>query len=142
MRQPVDTIRHDVLHGARNADLIDPQPGRYAPFSPTRTPASTRERTLSSAKNGFPSVRRINSSLSGAEICVASQQVLQEFLRAGRLQRVDAKLRVIGFIAPAMTVLGPVIDQQKNTCQRETFYEAIEKCLRFAVDPMQVLKNE
>src|SRR4029453_5551624 len=42
------------------------KPGRYAPFSPTRTPASTRDRTLSSAKNGFPSVRRITSSLSGA----------------------------------------------------------------------------
>src|SRR4029453_1998859 len=24
-RQPVDTIRHDVLHGARNPDLIDSQ---------------------------------------------------------------------------------------------------------------------
>ena len=58
-----------------------------------------------------------------------------------RLQRIHAKLRVIGFIAPAMTVLGPVIDKQKNTRHRETFYQAIEKCLRFAVDPMQVLKD-
>src|SRR5262249_55413602 len=41
-----------------------------------------------------------------------------------------------------MTVFGPVIDEQKNTCQRKTFYQAIEKCLSFAVDPMQVLKNQ
>src|SRR5215468_2713209 len=41
-----------------------------------------------------------------------------------------------------MTVLGSVIDQQNNTHHRQTFYEAIEKRLGFAVDPMQVLKND
>src|SRR5215470_8744748 len=40
-----------------------------------------------------------------------------------------------------MTVFGSVIDQQKNPRHRQTFYEAIEKRLRLAVDPMQVLKN-
>src|SRR5215467_6452354 len=41
-----------------------------------------------------------------------------------------------------MAVLGPVIDQQNNPRQRQTFYEAIEKRLGFAVDPMQVLKDD
>ena len=67
--------------------------------------------------------------------------MLQEFLGASRLQRIHAKLRVIGFVAPTMTVLGPVIDEQKDTRQRQTFDQAIKKCLGFAVDPMQVFKN-
>src|SRR5262245_3508365 len=41
-----------------------------------------------------------------------------------------------------MTVLEPVIDQQNNPRQRQTFYEAIEKRLGFAVDPMEVLKDD
>ena len=51
---------------ARDADLIDRQARPVAPFSPTKTPVSTRDRTLSSAKKGFPSVRWINGSFSGA----------------------------------------------------------------------------
>src|SRR5262245_53785636 len=31
-RQPIDTIRHDVLHGARNADLIDFQARSVRPL--------------------------------------------------------------------------------------------------------------
>src|SRR5262249_38176988 len=41
-----------------------------------------------------------------------------------------------------MAVLGPVIHQQNNPRHRQTFYEAIEKRLRLAVDPMQILKDD
>ena len=41
-----------------------------------------------------------------------------------------------------MAVLKPVIDQQKNTRRRQALYKAIEKGLRFAVDPMQVLNHQ
>ena len=43
-------------------------PGDRRPGSPTKTWLSTRVRTLSSRKNGFPSVRSISTRLSGSSV--------------------------------------------------------------------------
>ena len=62
---------------------------RYAPRSPTSAPVSTRLRTLSSRKNGLPSVRSISSACSGWTRRVVPQAGVEQLLgalpaRAGR----------------------------------------------------------
>ena len=60
---------------------------------------------------------------------VVSKECSEEFLGTLRVQRVKAELAVKGLTAPAVLVLGPVVDQQEAPCGRETRNQAIEESL-------------
>ena len=77
--------------------------GRDQPVAsalPASAPASTRLRTLSSRKNGLPSVRSMSSCLSGCSSALDPEQALEQVF--GRLggQRVEPKLGVVGLARP------------------------------------------
>ena len=97
-------------------------------------------RTLSSTKNGLPSVRSISTRLSGSSRGLA-QQGVEQFLGALRRQRVDPELQVVGLAPPGVLVLGPVVDQQQDARRREALHQAVEKRLGLGVDPVQVLED-
>ena len=67
-RQAVDARRQHRLHRGGHLEAGEGCARRYAPGAPTSTPVSTRVRTLSSRKKGLPSVRAINSCVSGARL--------------------------------------------------------------------------
>src|SRR5215813_10391848 len=67
-RQSVDACRQDCLRRGRDLPRLRRLHQPIRPRSPTSTWVSTRVRTLSSRKNGFPSVRAISARLSGERV--------------------------------------------------------------------------
>ena len=73
--EPVDARGQDRLDRGRHLERLGPAcASRYAPRSPASAPVSTSVRTLSSRKNGLPSVRSISSGLSGASAAIVAEQ--------------------------------------------------------------------
>ena len=64
-REPVDARGQDRLDRRRDLETVRRRASRYAPRSPVSALVSTSVRTLSSRKNGLPSVRSISSCFSG-----------------------------------------------------------------------------
>ena len=73
---------------------------------------------------------------------MAPEQVLQEGIRAGERQGVQADLGVVGFTAPAVLILRTVSHQEHKTCWGQAIDEAIEQGLRLRIDPVQVLTDQ
>ena len=73
---------------------------------------------------------------------VVSEQRLQDFLGAGRRQRVQAQVRVVRLTAPAVLVLRPIVDQEQEPGGRQALDQAVEQGLRLGVDPVQILEDQ
>src|SRR5262249_3967142 len=73
---------------------------------------------------------------------VVPQQPCEEGLGAGGWQRVEAYVRVVSLAAPAVLVLGAIIDQQTAERCRQAFDEPVAERLRLTVNPVQVLKDQ
>ena len=56
-------------------------------------------------------------------------------------QRVDPELPIVGLAAPAVLVLGTVVDQQQEPGSGQTLDQAVEQRLGLGVDPVQVLEQ-
>ena len=67
---------------------------------------------------------------------------MQQGLGACGRQRVEPELGVVGFIAPAMLVLGAVVDQQEQAGGGQALHQAIEERLGLRVNPVQVLEDQ
>src|SRR5262249_1268124 len=63
-------------------------------------------------------------------------------MRATGRQRVDPNQSVIGFVTPAMSIPGWIVHKEHHPSHRKTFYQALQECLRFAVNPMEILHKE
>src|SRR5262249_57021017 len=57
-------------------------------------------------------------------------------------QGVDAKLPVVRLPAPAVLILGPVIDEQQQTCRWQTFDQVVEQRLGLGIDPVEILEQD
>ena len=73
---------------------------------------------------------------------VVPQQGLQQFLGARGGQGVEPELRVVGFISPAVLVLGAVVDEQEQAGGGQALDQAVEDRLGLGVDPVQVLEDQ
>ena len=51
-------------------------------------------------------------------------------------QRVESELAVRRLAAPAMLVLGPVVDQQQELGRRDALHQAVEEGLGLGIDPV------
>ena len=78
----------------------------------------------------------------GREAGVVPQEGLQQFVGARGRQWVEPQLRVVGLTAPAMLILGAVVDQQQQVGRRQAFDQTVEQRLRLGVDPVQVLEDQ
>ena len=114
-RQPIDARGQDALHGGRNLQL---RRGTWSSFTvvPLRTsaPSSNSTCTISSMKNGVPSVFSMISRLSGSRSDAVAEQRGEHLLGALLAERVEPQLGVIGLAIPLMRILGPVVHQQQN----------------------------
>ena len=82
-------------------------------------PISTSVRTLSSRKNGLPSVRSIRSVLSGVQARIGPEQRVEQLAGALGGQGIQPSWRVVRLAAPAVPVLGPVVHQEQEARGRE-----------------------
>ena len=73
---------------------------------------------------------------------VLAEEAPEEFARTLGRQRVKALLRVGRLAAPAVLILGAVVDQEAESGRRETLDEAVEERLRLGIDPVEVLHHE
>jgi hypothetical protein len=51
-------------------------------------------------------------------------------------------LRVIGLAAPAVLILGAIIDQEEEPGGRQALNQAVQEGLRLGIDPVQVLEDD
>src|SRR5262249_56809978 len=85
---------------------------------------------------------------SDQELCewrqadIIPEQRLYELVRTRWRQGVQAKLCIVGLVAPAVLVLWPIIDQEQQPDRRETLDQAVEQRLRLGVDPVQVFEDQ
>ncbi len=73
---------------------------------------------------------------------VIPEESLEECLGTRRRQRVEPELAVVGFAAPAMLVLRPVVDQQQELGRRDALDQAIQEGLGLGVDPVEILTHQ
>ena len=87
-------------------------------------------------------MRAMSSCVRGSRLGSSPKQGLQELVGAGRRQRVEPQLRVVGLAAPAVLVLGAVVDQEQQPGGRQTLDQAVEQRLRLGIDPVQVFEDQ
>ena len=90
----------------------------------------------------MPSSTRNEQGCERLQAGVVPEQGVQERVGAQRRQRVQPQLRVIGLAAPAVLVLGPVVDEQQDLGGGETLDQAVEQGLGLGVDPVQILADQ
>ena len=73
---------------------------------------------------------------------VVPQEGVQEFVGAHRWQRVEPELGVVGLAAPAVLILGAIVDQQQQPGRRQALDQAVEQGLRLGIDPVQILEDQ
>ena len=91
----------------------------------------------------MPSVRAIRSRFEGLEAGVAAEQRLAaapSALSGG--ERVEPELAVVGLAAPAVPVLGAVVDEEQEAGRRQALDQAVESGLGLGVDPVEVLEDD
>ena len=90
----------------------------------------------------MPSVRSIKQLLERLQTGIVPQEALQQGLGARRGQRVEPELGVVGLAAPAVLILGAVVDQQQQAGGGQALHQAVEERLGLGVDPVQVLEDQ
>ncbi len=105
-------------------------------------PVSTSVRTLSSRKNGLPSVRSIRSGISGRMLGIGAEQGAEQLGGARLGQGIDARLAVVRLAAPAVAILRAVVHEEQEAGGGQALDQAIEDGLGLGVDPVQILEDQ
>jgi hypothetical protein len=71
-----------------------------------------------------------------------AEQPPEELLGTLGWQRVEAELTVVGLAAPAVLILGAIVDQEAQPGCREARDEGVEEHLSLGVDPVEILEHE
>src|SRR5207245_1410636 len=79
--------------------------------------------------------------LEGPKLRSVAQETTKQLLGGRWRQGVDPELAVGGLSAPAVLVLGPVVDEEQQARRREALHEAVEEGLGLRVDPVEVLED-
>ena len=51
-------------------------------------------------------------------------------------------MRVVGLAAPAVLILGAVVDQEQQAGRGQALDQTVEQGLRLGIDPVQILANQ
>ena len=87
-------------------------------------------------------VRAIREPLERPEGGSGTEERIEQGLGALGRQGVEPKLRVAGLAAPAMHVLGAVVDEEEHPGRRQALDQAVQDGLGLAVDPVEVLEDD
>ena len=141
-RQPVDACCQHRLHRGRHLNGRQRLRQAVRPRFAHQHPGLHQGAHALLQKEGIALGARNQELLEGRQAGIVPQQGLQELVSAGRGQRVEPQLRVVGLAAPAVLVLGPVVDQQQQAGGGQALHQAIEQGLGLGIDPVQVLKHQ
>ena len=115
---------------------------RWAPRSPSEDPGLDQGADALLQKEGIPLGPLDQDRFDPRRAGVVAEEAIEQLAGARRRQRVETELGVVGLAAPAMLVLGAIVDQQEDAGARETLHQAVEERLRLAIDPVKVLEDE
>ena len=141
-RQPVDARGEHGLDGGRHLDRV--QSFR----EPERAALAGDHAGLDERPHALLEKERIalgpveEQALERLQRTARPQQCVEQRRRALGREGIDPELGVVGLAAPAVLVLGAIVDEQQHARRRQTLDEAVEERLRLAVDPVQVLEEE
>ena len=80
--------------------------------------------------------------MRGTRLGIVPQQRLEQGVGARLGEGIEPELGVGRFTAPAVLILGAVVDQQQHPGGRQALDQHIEHGLRLGVDPVQVFKHQ
>ena len=141
-RQPVDARRQHRLHRGRHLDR------RERLRQAIGAPLADQHLRLHQGADALLQEEGValgaldQALLERLQAGIVPQQGLQQCLGARRGQRVEPELGVVGLAAPAVLVLGAVVDQQEQTGGGQALDQAVEERLGLGVDPVQVLEDQ
>jgi hypothetical protein len=141
-RQAVDARRQHRLHRGRNLDTR--QCLRQA-IGPRRADQPLRFHQGAHAllqKEGVALRLRNQTRLEWRQPSIVPQEALQPGLGTPRGERVEPELGVVGFLAPAVLILGAVVDEQEHAGSGEALYQTIEELLSLGGNPVQILDDQ
>ena len=93
-------------------------------------------------KEGVPLGALDQALFERLQTSIVPKQTPEEDLDVRRRQRVEPKLGVVGLRAPAVLILGAVVDQQEHADGGQALHQAIEERLGLRVDPVEVLEGQ
>ena len=138
-RQPVDPRRQDRLHRGRHLQRL------HRPRQPVRPPLPRQRPRLHQGPHRLLQEERVaplhQHLRQGRQPGVRAEQRRQQLRRALGGQAVEPELGVGRLAAPAVLVLGAVVDQEQEAGGPEALHEAVQQGLGLAVDPVQVLED-
>ena len=141
-RQPVDACRQHGLHRGWHLNGRQRLCQAIGPGFAHQHPGLYQGAHALLQEEGVTLGARNQELLEGCQAGIIAQQGLQEFVGTGWRQRVEPQLRVEGLAAPAVLILGPVVDQQQESGRRQALDQAIEQGLRLGIDPVQILEDQ
>src|ERR1700693_289813 len=100
------------------------------------TPWSNSARTISSMKNGLPSVLATITSLTpctSSASPTSSESISAAFLAP---ERIEPQLSVIGLITPVMRVFRAVVDHHQDMRGADAVGEKLEQRLGLSINPV------
>ncbi len=138
-RQPVDARRQDRLHRGRDLQRL------HRPRQPVRSALSRQRARLHQRAHRLLQEERVAALdqhlRERREPRVRAEQRREQLCRALGGQAVEPQLGVGSLAAPAVLVLGPVVDQQQQARGAEALHQAVEQGLGLAIDPVQILEH-
>ena len=140
--QAVDTCRQHGLHGGRHLDALRGAGQTIRPRLAHQHPGLHQGAHALFQEEGVALGARDQQRLERCQAGVVAQQRLQELVGTRRGQRVEPQLRVVGLAAPAVLILGPVVDQQQEPGRGQALHQAVEQGLRLGINPVQVFKHQ
>ena len=141
-RQPVDARRQHRLHRGRHLDTRE-CPGQA--IGPRVADQHLRFHQGAHAllqEEGVPLGALDQALFERLQTGIVPQEALEQGLGTRRRQRVEPELGVVGLLAPAVLILGAVVDQQEHVGGGQALHQAIEERLGLGVDPVEVLEDQ
>jgi hypothetical protein len=140
--QPVDTRCQDGLYGGWHLDGLHGVPQMVGPPLALQDSGLHQGADALLQEEGIALRTRNEQVGERLQAGVVPEQGVQERLGAHRRQRVKSQLCVIGLAAPAVLVLGTVVDEQQELGRGKTRDQAVKQGLSLGVDPVQILADQ
>ena len=70
------------------------------------------------------------------------EELVQQFLGTRGGERIEAELRVVRLAAPAMVIVGTVVDEEHEAGRGQAVDQVVQERLGLGVDPVQVLHDQ
>jgi hypothetical protein len=140
--QPVDAGSEYGLHRRRHLDRIGRPRGMIVPALADEGPCFHEGAHALLEKEGIAARALGEELFQGLEAGIIAEERVEELGGAVGMQGVEPDAGVVGLAAPAVRVLGPIIDDEGDAGEGQALHEAVEEGLRLAVHPLEILEGK